>query len=305
VAIQTVYAVATQTAVATLTKVASAGTATSTQTGTPTPGTGSACGTYLLQWGSFGTGNGQFDSPSFVAVDGVGDVYVTDSNNNRVQKFNSNGTYLLQWGCYGPAGIAADSNGDVYVADSSYSRVEKYSPNGTFLSQWGSPGTGKGQFSYPAGLAIDAGGNVYVADANNGRIQKFNAAGTYLLQWGTSCIPYGMGSDGVNVYVTMPNSAAIQKFSSTGASLGLWGWMVNGPDTPFGIAGDQNGDFFMTDYIHVNKLDSSTGNYLASWGSHGTGPGQFSSPCGIAKDGSGNIYVVDTNNNRIQKFYCP
>ena len=51
----------------------------------------SACGTFVTKWGSFGSGNGQFNDPNGVAVDGSGNVYVADSNNNRIQKFSCSG----------------------------------------------------------------------------------------------------------------------------------------------------------------------------------------------------------------------
>ncbi len=91
-------------------------------------------GTYLTQWGSLGSGNGQFSSPISVATDVAGNVYVADTDNNRIQKFTGTGTYL---------------------------------------TQWGSPGGGNGEFSTPGAVATDAAGNVYVADLNNHRIQKF------------------------------------------------------------------------------------------------------------------------------------
>lgn len=89
---------------------------------------------FVGSWGDSGTGNGQFSSPHSIAVDGSGNLYVTDTGNHRVQKFSSGGAYL---------------------------------------TQWGAQGAGDGQFFYPAGVALDAGGNVYVADTANDRIQKF------------------------------------------------------------------------------------------------------------------------------------
>ena len=58
-------------------------------------------GTFLTQWGSFGTGDGQFKQPWGVAVDSAGNVYVTDYWNHRVQKFTSSGAFLTQWGSAG------------------------------------------------------------------------------------------------------------------------------------------------------------------------------------------------------------
>jgi len=100
---------------------------------------------YMLQWGSFGSGPGQFREPIGVAVDAAENVYVVDYANSRVQKFTSDGAFLLEWG---------------------------------------GPGGGNGQFWLPIGVAVDPLGNVYVADAGNDRVQKFTSAGTYLTQWG-------------------------------------------------------------------------------------------------------------------------
>ena len=79
-------------------------------------------GSYLTQWGTYGTGNGQFNRPFYVSVDATGDVYVADTGNHRVQKFTSTGTYLTQWGSNGtgngqfksPQGVAVDhAHGDL------------------------------------------------------------------------------------------------------------------------------------------------------------------------------------------------
>jgi tripartite motif-containing protein 71 len=91
-------------------------------------------GAFLTTWGSSGSGNGQFSLPEGVATDGSGHVYVADTNNDRIQKFDA---------------------------------------SGTFLTTWGSVGSGNGQFDSPIGVATDGSGNVYVADTFNHRIQKF------------------------------------------------------------------------------------------------------------------------------------
>src|SRR6266480_4027196 len=76
---------------------------------------------YLTQWGTQGSGDGQFQGPAGVAIDAAGNVYVADAGNARVQKFTGTGTYLAQWGTLGygdPFDVATDGAGDVYVADS-------------------------------------------------------------------------------------------------------------------------------------------------------------------------------------------
>ena len=92
------------------------------------------CGRFLTTWGSSGNGDGQFDGPFGVAVDGSGNVFVVDDGNNRIQKFTN---------------------------------------TGAFLTTWGSSGSGDGQFIMPLFVAVEGSGNVFVADNNNNRIQKF------------------------------------------------------------------------------------------------------------------------------------
>jgi tripartite motif-containing protein 71 len=72
-----------------------------------------------------------------------------------------------------PGGVAADGSGNVYVADSGNDRIQRFDASGTFLTTWGSAGSGNGQFHFPEGVATDGSGNLYVADSTNHRIQKF------------------------------------------------------------------------------------------------------------------------------------
>src|SRR5665213_868731 len=132
--------------------------------------------TFLFQWGSQGSGNGQFGEPTGIAVDSNNNVYVEDSGvaNERVEKFDHNGNYLTQWGNYGagngqfnaPVGITVDSSNNFYVVDSGNNRIEKFDHNGNYLSQVGSSGTGNGQFNSPEGIAIDI--RAYLINAARG-----------------------------------------------------------------------------------------------------------------------------------------
>jgi len=144
----------------------------------------------LSRWGSFGTGPGQFDHLSAIALDGQGNVYVTDRGNNRIQKLSVNGGRpLAQFGTKGtgpgqfndPTSIAFDGQGNLYVADTGNHRIQKLSSTGQFVQSWGNtgrfgtevlPGDQPGQFKAPRGIALDAKGNLYVADTGNNRIQK-------------------------------------------------------------------------------------------------------------------------------------
>jgi sugar lactone lactonase YvrE len=160
-------------------------------------------------------------------------VYVVDTNNNRIQKFNSNGTFITKWGSRGTSdgqfshaqGIAIDSNDNVYVVDTNNNRIQKFNSNGTFITKWGSKGANDGQLHNPHGIAIDSSNNVYVADYSNNRIQKFNSNGTFMAKWGSRGTddgqfkyPAGIAIDSSNnIYVVDYANCRIQKFKRNDA----------------------------------------------------------------------------------------
>jgi Uncharacterized conserved protein len=122
----------------------------------------SATGVFLGKWGSYGSGDGQFNFPHGVAVAPDGTVYVADSGNYRIQRFSATGNFLAQWGAsYGDVAVAPD--GTVYSADTLSHRILRYSASGTLLGQWGSPGSGDGQFFYPWGVAVAPDGTLTMA----------------------------------------------------------------------------------------------------------------------------------------------
>ena len=141
----------------------------------------SSTGAFITQWGSFGSGDGQFREPTAVATDPAGNVYVADSGNHRIQRFSSTGAFVTKWGGFGsgegqfnvPCAVATDSAGNVYVADNGNDRVQKFSSTGAFITEWGGRGSGDGQFSTPCGIAVDSVGSVYVTEYANNRVQKF------------------------------------------------------------------------------------------------------------------------------------
>lgn len=138
---------------------------------------------YMLQFatGTQGSANDQLFLPKSIAVDGNGDIYITDNFYSRVVVYDSSGNYNRQWGSYGSStgqfnhiyGIATDSSNNVYVVDSLNHRIQKFSNAGTYITSWGSYGSGDGQMKYPEGVTVDSSGNVYVCDNGNDRIVKF------------------------------------------------------------------------------------------------------------------------------------
>ncbi len=252
--------------------------------------------TFQTQIGSFGSSNGRFYLPTGITQDASGNFFVLDSGNDRVQKFDPSFNYLAQFSSAlsnshfnFPDGITLDATKNVYVVDTANNRVEKFDPNGNYLSAFGDAGTGNGQFNNPSGIAIDSTGNIYVTDVLNDRVQKFNSSGVFQSQFGSTGTaegqfsdPYGITFDSTgNIYVTDVQNNRVQKFSPSGTFISTFGWGVSDG---------------------IDQFEICTAPSSCQAGLQGTGDGQFTDPRGIAIDSTGNIYVVDNTNNRVEKF---
>ena len=279
---------------------------------------------YLFQWGEYGDANGQFNDPIGVAIDSSDNIYVVDSGNNRVQKFNSQGTFIIAWGATGsdegqfnsPQGIAIDSDDAVYVADWFNDRIQKFDSNGNFIATWGMFGEGYGQFDGPHGVAVDSTNSIYITDSGNNRIQKFDSDGNYLLEWGSTgnndgqfVFPKAIAIKSSDRIYVSDSYDRIQVFNSDGLyidSFGQTGTFSSAFLDVMGIAVDYENNLYITDFgnIRVQKLDE-TGYPLTKWGIFGKSEGEFDWPFGIAVNVLGHIYVVDSRNNRIQVFGPP
>jgi DNA-binding beta-propeller fold protein YncE len=171
----------------------------------------------------------KFKYPVRIAVDGSGNMYVTDQSTHCVHKLDGQGKYIKSWGGEGtgdaqfdtPEGIAVDGSGHVYICDRQNSRIQKFDSDGEFLAKWGKEGSGDGEFHFPAAVAVDKEGNVFVADSDNHRVQKFTAAGQFLTKWGEFGeapgqfnVPLGIAVDkDGNVCVSDSHNHRIQKFA--------------------------------------------------------------------------------------------
>jgi sugar lactone lactonase YvrE len=127
------------------------------------------------------TAPGDFSQPTNVAVDADGNLYVSDTWNNRIEEFDADGKFIRAFGKAGdgpgyfarPKGIAIDSDGHVWVADAMQDRVQVFTPEGHLLIWMGGNGLLPGQFSALAGLSIDKNNRVLTSEQYPGRVQIF------------------------------------------------------------------------------------------------------------------------------------
>jgi YD repeat-containing protein len=162
--------------------------------------------------GTAGEGSGQLKEPKGIAVTAGGDVYVSDSANNRMEEFTEKGEFVAAFGfgvsnekaeyeicttgCKAgvagsgngqfnaPRGVAVTPAGDLWVVDYSNNRIEEFNEKAEYVSKFGSKGTSNGQLNEPKGIAVAANGNVLVADSINNRVQEFTPSGTFLKTFG-------------------------------------------------------------------------------------------------------------------------
>jgi len=232
------------------------------------------------------------------------------------------------WHFYQPWGIAVDQPGNVYVGDSGNYRVKKFDAEGRFITQWGSPGQGDGQFTTICSVKVDGSGIVYVFDTEYGkwehnRIQRFSSYGQFigLLERKTPDadkikLPIDLAIDDKgNILVLAVDyrpeinrtyAVRIEKYSRAGDFISQWGAEAGGSDgqlqRPDAIEVDAEGNIYIADMgnSRVQRFDSS-GKFLTKWGASGEGDGLFRGGArSIAIDETGDIYVLDYNS--VQKF---
>ena len=254
----------------------------------------------------------QLNWPEGVAVDASGNLYIADTNNNRIRKvsggvittvagdgnfgYNGDGMPATSAWLNGPYGITVDAAGNLYVADTGNGRIRRVS-NGTIATV-----AGNGSFGYngdniaatsaeltsPSGVAVDSAGNLYIADLGNNRVRKVSAgiittvAGTGALGSST-----GSGYNGDNI---------------PAASAEL--------DGPWGVAVDTSGNLYIadTDNNRIRKVAGGTittvaGNAGFTFGGDNVAATSTSlyAPFGVALDAAGNLYIADTDNYRLRK----
>ena len=254
----------------------------------------------------------QFSYPSGLALDGSGNLYVTDVSNYRIRRIDAEGVITTFAGTgergFGgdggpateaqfawPTGLALDGSGNLYVADSGDNRVRRIDAEGVITTfagtgKYGFGGDGgpatEAQFSWPWQLALDGSGNLYVADHDNSRIRRIDAEGVITTFAGTG--EWGFSGDG--------GAATEAQFSG-----------------PNGLAVDGSGNLYVSDRgnSRIRRIDAEgvittiagSGPGSSSGGYSGDGgpatEAQFSGPNGLVLDGSGNLYVSDRHRIRV------
>ncbi len=246
-----------------------------------------------------------------------------------------------------PTGLAVDNAGNLYIADTYNFRVRKVSTAGTIttIAGTGTPGaSGDGgpataaRLNHPAGLAVDSIGTLYVADGGNGRIRKISTAGTISTIAGTGTAgfsgdggpaitaqldgAYDVAVDGVGtVYIADAGNARIRKVTTAGtistiAGNGISGFAGDGGPAvaaqlsyPTGLAVDSGGDLYVADVFNdrVRKVTAGTINTVAGNGTGGfSGDGgaaasaRLNSPSGLTLDAGGSLYIADSENSRVR-----
>jgi hypothetical protein len=249
---------------------------------------------------------GILNTPVAIAVDKVGNVYLTESSSNTVRKITPAGVVTTLAGSpfdphgsadgtgsaarfYGPQGVAVDGAGNIYVADSLNHTIRKVTSGGVVTTLAGAAGafgsvdgTGSAaRFHFPRGLAVDFAGNIYVADSLNHTIRKIAAGGV---------VSTFAGAAGLAGSIDAIGTAA--RFNN-----------------PCGVALDRAGNLYVADTVNhtIRKITpagrvSTLGGLAGNNGSTDSigNSARFYYPYGVASDQAGNVYVADTLNYTIR-----
>ena len=235
---------------------------------------------FVRKFGDSGISSGQFSGPYGIAFDDDNHLYVTDCTNYRIQKFDINGKHLLTFGT-----------------------------NGKHLLTYGSNRTGNSQLDGPVGITIHN-GKVYVVENSGNRISVFHCDGqlSHIIGSGKLKDPWYVTVSNDQLLVADWAHNCISVFTLNGYYVGKYDSRGSGNEQlncPCGIATDTHPHYFIfVTECQRNRVSifNKDGVFIHSFGSKGSGHGRLSFPRGIAISPTGDIYVCDTGNNRIQIF---
>ena len=252
------------------------------------------------------------NGPIGIAVCTNGDIAVAECKRNCITIFNKKGemirsikrTTLGEFNC--PYGVAISNDGHILVTDNH--RLKKLTTGGVCVQSVGSysnHGNGPLGFNHPKGIAVHpTTGEIFVADYGNNRIQVFDGADlsfSHTIRHRNITKPWDIAVDSEGyLYITGSGTHGVYKFTTKGQYIHTIDTINNSRAIFLAI---HHKHIYITDSHNSRVLIYDTnGLQLYSFGTRGSGEGEFNGPMGIAVDTSGNVYVCDSGNNRIAVY---
>ena len=271
----------------------------------------------VLSFGKEGSGDGMFQYPYGVAVSDGDEIVVADSNNHRVQVFDSNVAFIRSFGHKGenagefkyPYGIAINKDRQIFVADRYNHRIQIFSWEGRHLGLFGGKGSLDSQLFAPWGLSLDTTDNVIVADSDNKLIKIFTLDGRFVMKiggQGSLSYPIHCVQCGEYFIVSDLHEHCIKVFNREGHF-----------QYKFGKQGYGDGDFYCPRFLSVTQskhllvcdgknhriqVFELDGKFVGKFGTNGSKLGEFIYPFSVAVLSNDQIVVCDKDNHQIQVF---
>ena len=272
-----------------------------------------AQGKFIRSMGQAGSGEGQLSGPYGVTVDDEGNVYVVEHNNHRVSVFKPDGTYLRQWGSAGSAdgqfqgaiAICRTPDNKIAVLERDGNRrIQVFEPNGALLRKFTTEWS-------PYGIEADAAGNFYVIAREWAGFSVFSPDGTRTAVHGQNgngsgngqSNPHGLAVGSNKVFVCDWDNHRMAVFSTDGTWIKNFGSHQSTEQDTHGIAVDAEGNIFIS-YHQANFIYKFSPElvFIKSFGSAGSGDGQFNGVLEMAIGSNQRLYVVDHSGHRVQYF---
>lgn len=272
-----------------------------------------------------GFGEDSLNKPMDVAVVNQF-IYVTDTNNKRVQVFDLGGTPIFKFGKEGegqgqfkfPYGITGDKDGQIYVSDLYNGSISVFDNKGKFIKYFGEKDPKEKIIDSPGSIRI-IGDKLYEADIHKGKVLVFDMTGKLIKEIGEPGQKNGqfrapnamtVDKDG-NIYVVDTGNQKVQVFDKEGKFVKVINGNPNGEGTsafvnPRGIGIDSRGILYvvsnLTHYILGFDTTDPTGKTLFTFGGNGESNTQFALPNGLYVDENDNVYITDTTNQRVAVY---
>jgi len=260
------------------------------------------------------------NTPTGVAMDGAGDLFIADMNNSRVVKVLADGstatsiaptagsTYVTARALINPGGLALDGAGNLYIADVYNWRVLKVLANGNGTTEI-LPTVNGTPLNNPTGIAVDGAGNLFISDTWNSRVVEVPADGgpaiAVVVNGLSLSYPSGLVFDSVgNLFITDTSNNRVVEVPAGGGAATVLSPTVNSLtlNEPSGIAVDGAGDLFISDTMNNRVVEIHADGGLATAFDPTVNRTPLNNPTGIAVNGAGDLFVADPVNSRVVKL---